>query len=300
MADVEDLRARVAVYAPGTKIKGLKGDAIQAASGHVRGEVVDAALARCIPVQASGQGLAVIGTEGLTVAHATKAAPPLVWSLPWADIAPVAVADNGHDFMFASPVDGLEGIAIFASGAQAALRDQVDVTERGPQRRYGDVAALGGLPGQEHPRSGVRLVVNDDGIAVDADKARLALLRWDAISGFAVEGPTEARKRVTVTRILALGVFALAVPKAESVSYLIVSLPGDREAAFEIRGVGPHQARADLLPFTSKVAGQLADTPVAAGDDLKSRLLRLEDLRSEGLISDDEYSEQRARILSEL
>jgi len=299
VADVEDVRARVAAYAPGTKLKGLKGEAMQAAAPRVMGEVVDAALARCLPARAPGQGLVVIGAGGLTVVHAVKGSPPAVWALAWSDIAPVSIARQDHDFMFAAPVDGLEGVAVYASGAQAALRGLVEVAEPGPQRRYGDVAALGGLPGQEYPRSGVRLVIDDDGIAVEAEKGRVGLLRWADVAGLAVEGPTEARKRVTVTRILALGVFALAVPKAESVSYLIVSLSGGREAAFEIRGVGPHQARADLLPFAAK-AGAAAPVLPAGGDDLRDRLVRLEGLRSDGLISGSEYDEQRARILSEL
>ena len=67
---------------------------------------------------------------------------------------------------------------------------------------------------------------------------------------------------------------------------------------------GWHMWRAKPKSVTEPAHEQLSTdveaTPVAKSDDLEARLERLEALRAKSLLTDDEYTERRARLLDEL
>ena len=53
--------------------------------------------------------------------------------------------------------------------------------------------------------------------------------RWDQLLEFSIEGPEQLQKRVTVTRLLAIGIFAFAKKKASGESFLFARLESKEE-----------------------------------------------------------------------
>lgn len=79
-------------------------------------------------------------------------------------------------------------------------------------------------------------------------------MRFDAaeIVSVEVDGPSEVQRRVTVTRVLALGLIALAVPKKEKLAYLVIA-SNDGEAIIEIHSMNAMQLRAAVQPFGERL-----------------------------------------------
>lgn len=127
-------------------------------------------------------------------------------------------------------------------------------------------------------------------------------MRFDApeIVSVEVDGPSEVQKRVTVTRVLALGLIALAVPKKEKLAYLVIAST-DGEAIIEVHSMSAMQLRAAVQPFgerlTSTDTQRGALTPRSGATD---RLVELGELREKGLVTEQEYEALRTKILEEL
>ena len=62
--------------------------------------------------------------------------------------------------------------------------------------------------------------------------------RWDQLLEFSIEGPEQLQKRVTVTRLLAIGIFAFAKKKASGESFLFARLES-KEVLNLIRSQSP-------------------------------------------------------------
>jgi hypothetical protein len=153
---------------------------------------------------------------------------------------------------------------------------------------------LGGYPDLPDPLP--RLYVDISALEfVMCDKvgAPLLILNMDDVLTIEAEGPTEIKDRVTVTRLLALGIFALAVPKAKKLAYIVVTtndgeiiVSTTMHTALELRTllnryVGAHR--------TEPMSGPAQ--PVSAG--LADELERLASLRERGLLTEDEFAEAK-------
>lgn len=78
----------------------------------------------------------------------------------------------------------------------------------------------------------------------------------DAISSINIEGRDEVSRRVTVTRLLAIGIFAFAVKKKskDKESFIIVTTKDKQEVIFNINKVSPMEVRAKLSKLRSQIA----------------------------------------------
>lgn len=83
----------------------------------------------------------------------------------------------------------------------------------------------------------------------------------------------------------------------DSVAAQLAKLGIDPTAATQVYTANAAQAQAAMAAFTQ--AAQAAPAPSAAGAP-EDRLAKLTDLRDRGLLSADEYAQQRQRILDEL
>lgn len=86
--------------------------------------------------------------------------------------------------------------------------------------QYSGVSYTGGHPDFDEPveKKGI-LVADDKGLHLRVFREKL-LIEWPTLTGLAVEGPEAAQKRVTVTRLVTIGIFAFGAKKNESESYL--------------------------------------------------------------------------------
>jgi hypothetical protein len=100
--------------------------------------------------------------------------------------------------------------------------------------------------------------------------------------------------------VLALGVVALAVPKKERLSYLVVETV-DGELIVEVRSRSALELRAALQPLGTLLANSADEGAQSQGSGhSRQRLLELKALYEEGLITEAEYSERRVQIVNEL
>lgn len=102
---------------------------------------------------------------------------------------------------------------------------------------------LGGHPAREKATTAT-LTIDDDGVRARVIRDFLTV-PWSDVAGLEVEGPEQVERRVTVTRLLATGIFAFALKKKQKVAYLTVTTP-DGEAIFETDKFTPEELRARL------------------------------------------------------
>jgi hypothetical protein len=102
---------------------------------------------------------------------------------------------------------------------------------------------LGGHPSQPKDKV-VSLKVDETGVIASSIRPYLTL-EWDDIEDLAVEGPDQVEKRVTMTRLLTLGIFAFGAKKKQKLAYLVAKTH-DGEAIFEVDKVTPEELRAKL------------------------------------------------------
>lgn len=163
---------------------------------------------------------------------------------------------------------------------------------------------LGGHPRHPEPVPNAIVTVLSGVINVrDSDGQSGFSFAASEITSIEVDGPMEVQKRVTVPRVLALGVYALAVPKAERLSYLVINTI-EREAIVEVRSLTSMELRAALQPMAGLLLAPSAAEKLSeherAQASPRDRLLELKGLHDEGLISDDEYESRRERVMDNL
>lgn len=118
------------------------------------------------------------------------------------------------------------------------------------------VRYLGGHPLHTKEVKELAAVFDDSGFHTKLPLNRPMWVRnwsapWDAITSIEVDGPDEVAKRVTATRLVLAGPFALAFKKKEKVSYFTVSTH-DGEMIFEVNGLSVPELRAKLSAASAR------------------------------------------------
>jgi len=132
------------------------------------------------------------------------------------------------------------------------------------------------------------------------------LIPWWKINELTVDGAMDFQKRVTATRILAVGIFALAVPKASqaAVSFLTVSDVEDNTLVFQM----PHppaevegQLANVVNPAWRALWNQSAGTaPATQQPDVLDQLRKLGELRDAGVLTTEEFESKKTELLGRL
>jgi hypothetical protein len=159
---------------------------------------------------------------------------------------------------------------------------------------------LGGFPEQPRQRV-VTLVFDETGIHVLESAYWCPLtLPWAEVSEVAVEGAEETRRRVTATRMLAVGLFALAFPKDEKRNYAYITATTGQGEFILRTAMTPHEARAKLGQYLRRPADTKSDETPGSGadaDELVAALGRVAELHAAGALTDEEFTAAKRRIL---
>jgi hypothetical protein len=164
---------------------------------------------------------------------------------------------------------------------------------------------LGGWSGHAKTYTGKltkALVFDKKGVSLSGIST-IFTIPWSDVRDVEVEGPESASKRVTVGRALALGVFALAAKKAQKSAVVIVQLKSGEEAIFQTEKFTAGEMRAKLVPITTqlkKVAAatpNLESAPAPIAGSVADELKKLAELRAEGVLTDEEFATQKAKLL---
>ena len=111
---------------------------------------------------------------------------------------------------------------------------------------------LGGAPDIQGPMRSL-VVALHLGVSIMDERGVESLASWfglEEILGLSVEGPEEADKRVTASRVAAVGIFAWAFKKKEKRAYLTVHL-ASTDLLFEVSGISRYELAGQLQTYVS-------------------------------------------------
>lgn len=125
-------------------------------------------------------------------------------------------------------------------------------TLRVPETHY-----LGGWQGHDKTYAGKM----SDSNSVVIDKAGVRYVKfktvftipWQDITSLEVDGPDQAQRRLTATRMVGLGVFALAAPKKNKIAMLLVSTRNGDVAVFQTEKMTALELKGKLTPVSSQI-----------------------------------------------
>lgn len=158
---------------------------------------------------------------------------------------------------------------------------------------------LGGHPQSPKARSSARLVCDEDGLSIQGtvSSKKVVALPWSEITEIAVDGNDTIEARVTATRLVTLGIFALAAPKKKGNKAAYVTCRAQSgDLVFEVPGAEPHKLSARLAEPIALVRQR----PPEASDDSGPLVAQLNDLAAlheSGALSLEEYTAAKAKLL---
>lgn len=155
---------------------------------------------------------------------------------------------------------------------------------------------LGGLPGSKATQQTKNLYVTDEVIGVGVFGPKQGIVKWADVRGVSFDTGTAKKSRAG--KALAFGVFALAAKNTQDDAHLTLALKDGNAALYRVVGKSGAQLRAKIQPIMVAVGVPCLDDGVAdAGSSVADELTKLGALRDSGLLSDDEFAAQKAKLL---
>lgn len=116
----------------------------------------------------------------------------------------------------------------------------------------------------------------------------------------AIEGRHDVNRRVTVTRLLAVGIFAFALKKKseEKEAFITVVLADRQEVVFHVKSRSPLELKSKLAAAISQVRQGIISATSMAGGSVADELSKLGELKEQGLITGEEFEAQKQKLLS--
>jgi Short C-terminal domain len=164
----------------------------------------------------------------------------------------------------------------------------------------------GGWSGHPKTHGNTNLLeVDKRGIGLRGMKT-IFTIPWEQIVDVTVDGPETAATRITATRLLAFGVFALAAKKKTKAAIVIVTTANGDQAVFQTEKSMPHEVSPKLIPLAAHVrkAAQQRDpaSPTASlpspPTGVADEIAKLAQLREAGVLTDEEFAAQKAKLLN--
>ncbi|GEM_PF-2420263 len=155
---------------------------------------------------------------------------------------------------------------------------------------------------------GCGLFAADDGLHITHGKKQETIIRWSELIEVDAGSEDDLRKRVTVSRVLLTGIFALALKKERKKSFYVTVSTKSAVGLFEINDVGrdnrqlERKAEVFSTACNSKIRGASLDQQelTAPTHDALSQIERLGGLLEKGLITQLEYETKKSELLGRL
>ena len=120
--------------------------------------------------------------------------------------------------------------------------------------------------------------------------------KWKQFNVFSIEGPEQLQKRVTVTRLLTIGIFAFAKKKASGESFLFAETKSGFTLIIKFIKKSEPEVKALFAPFRNELPSEVASTTPESAD-VASQIEKLAELHANGALTDEEFSAMKAKIL---
>lgn len=136
-------------------------------------------------------------------------------------------------------------------------------------------------------------------------KSRGIVVPADQIVSFEITGNTQTNSRISVTRMVALGIFSLAAPKRSTTkeASVYIGMKDGRQILFQTTNLTEsvvHNKLANAISHYSSLRvnneGQQQSAPVQYQNAAEA-ILQFSDLRKQGIITDEEFEAKKKQLL---
>lgn len=183
--------------------------------------------------------------------------------------------------------------------------DELNET-RGPRLGATAVEYVGGY--ENYTKTNGALVFYQNQTELTSVLQTVFVINNNGISDIVIEGKDEVNRRVTVTRLLTVGIFAFALKKKskDKEAFLTIVLNDGQEAIFHIRNKSPMELRSQLAKAISqvKVLGKTSPShPTSnlknnvSNDNVADELLKLSKLKDQGILTQEEFDTKKRQML---
>ncbi len=169
---------------------------------------------------------------------------------------------------------------------------------------FTSVKYLGGLPEDPNPHTlEGNMWADEERIGLGMASAKKQVIMWKDCKGVTVDGGQVAKSKVGAE--LAFGIFGgLGAKGAADRAFLTVYRKDGAAALFQIEKKSPQAVRGQLTALLAKVGVPFLDGPVQAQDNSSSvsmadELGKLAALKEQGILTPEEFEEQKAKLLSQ-
>jgi hypothetical protein len=121
------------------------------------------------------------------------------------------------------------------------------------------------------------------------------------IVDIAIEGKDEVSRRITATRLVAVGIFAVALPKKSKNkdAFVTIVLTDDQEAVFQVNKKSPMEVKAKLSQAVAQVRqGAPKPASTVAPASVADELAKLAKLKEDSIITQAEFDKKKAELLA--
>ena len=143
----------------------------------------------------------------------------------------------------------------------------------------------------------------DEGITWRANLGPKVIIPWASIETIDIDG--ESTSRMTLTRVVTVGVFALGAKKKTDTTMVIVT--PTKEFSFEFEKTQPTVVRNKMRPVLSALSAASAtamEAPLAVAPPLAvgvpEQIQQLAALRDQGILTAEEFDAKKAELLARM
>jgi hypothetical protein len=171
---------------------------------------------------------------------------------------------------------------------------------------------LGGIPDIKKPGL-VGVKVTSDGVVISAGMFKKTVIPYSVMTDVSMKTDEQISKDVTITRLLALGVFAFGAKKKRKIVsnnlIIIYNYEGLQTAAI-FSGDNVPEVNSDIMKRRAKylkknpapIPDDLPAPPANAdaADDIPAQIKKLSDLKDSGILTDEEFETKKKELLDRM
>lgn len=172
---------------------------------------------------------------------------------------------------------------------------------RGKKLAALSVEYLGGYAGHKKTSGLLRFFEKRIEFSSTFSKSNSFTIENTSVVDIAIEGRHDVNRRVTVTRLLAIGIFAFAVKKKneEKEAFITIVLSDGQEAVFHNKGKSPLELKSKMASAISHAKQGIKKSASAIEhSSVADELSKLAELKKQGLITNQEFEDQKRKLLS--
>jgi hypothetical protein len=123
------------------------------------------------------------------------------------------------------------------------------------------------------------------------------VVKWEEMAGMSFDSGTAAKSRAG--KAMLVGVFALAAKNTQNEATITVSLKDGNTTLYQVTGKSGAAVRGKIQPFLVEKGVPCLDDagPMVTAPNTADELTKLAGLRDSGVLTEEEFAAQKARLL---